>query len=254
MMSALRAHWPEYVMEAGGLAAFMISASAFGVLLEYPGSPVHRSIADPFARRALMGVAMGLTAIAIIYSPLGKRSGAHINPSVTLAFLRLGRIKSSDAVFYVLSQFSGAIVGMLIAWAVFGARLANRPPRFVITAPGMSGVGVAFVAEVAISALLMLAVLTVSGSRFAPYAGLCAGTLVALYITFEAPLSGMSMNPARTLGSALAAGDGRALWIYFIAPPLGMMAAASVYQRIDKGAGCAKLYHPNNVHCIFCEK
>jgi len=254
MMWALGSPWPPPVTEAGGLAAFMISASAFGVLFEHPGSPVHRAIVNPFARRALMGVAMGLTAIAIIYSPLGKRSGAHINPSVTLAFLRLGRIKSSDAVFYVLSQFAGAIVGVLIAWALLGARLANPPPRFVITAPGMSGVGVAFAAEVAISALLMLVVLTVSGSRFAPFAGLCAGTLVALYITFEAPLSGMSMNPARTLGSALAAGDTRALWIYFTAPPLGMLAAASLYRRIAKVPGCAKLYHPNDIHCIFCEE
>ena len=80
MMRALRSHWPQYVMEAGGLAVFMISASTFGVLLEYPGSPGRRSIADPFARRALMGVAMGLTAIALVYSPWGKRSGAHLNP------------------------------------------------------------------------------------------------------------------------------------------------------------------------------
>ena len=254
MMRALRSHWPQYVMEAGGLAVFMISASTFGVLLEYPGSPGRRSIADPFARRALMGVAMGLTAIALVYSPWGKRSGAHLNPSVTLAFLRLGRIKSPDAVFYVLAQFAGAIVGVLIAWALLGARLANPPPRFVLTAPGMRGAAVAFAAEVAISALLMLVVLTVSGSRFAPYTGLFAGALVALYITFEAPLSGMSMNPARTFGSALAAGDTRALWIYFTAPPVGMVAAASLYRRIGNGVGCAKLYHPNDIHCIFCEE
>jgi len=241
-------------MEAGGLAVFMISASAFSVLLEYPGSPGRRFLADPFARRALMGVAMGLTAIALVYSPWGKRSGAHLNPSVTLAFLRLGRIKSSDAVFYVLAQFTGAVVGVLIAWVLLGARLANPPPRFVLTAPGMSGATAAFAAEVAISALLMLVVLTASGSRFAPYTGLFAGALVALYITFEAPLSGMSMNPARTFGSALAAGDTRALWIYFTAPPLGMVAAASLYRRIGKGLGCAKLYHPNDIHCIFCEE
>jgi aquaporin Z len=118
----------------------------------------------------------------------------------------------------------------------------------------MRGAAVAFAAEVAISALLMLVVLTVSGSRFAPYTGLFAGALVALYITFEAPLSGMSMNPARTLGSALAAGDIRALWIYLTAPPLGMVAAASLYRRIGNGVGCAKLYHPNDIHCIFCEE
>jgi len=254
MIGAVRSHWPEYLMEAGGLAAFMISACVFGVLLEHPRSTVYQLLPNPFTRRALMGVAMGMTAIAIIYSPWGKRSGAHINPSVTLAFFRLGRIKSYDALFYVLSQFSGAIAGVLIAWGFLGDRLSEPPPRFVITAPGMQGVGVAFLAEVSISALLMLVVLSVSSSRFAGYAGLCAGALVALYITFEAPLSGMSMNPARTLGSALVAGDTTALWIYFTAPPLGMLAAASLHRHFCKRLGCAKLYHPRHIHCIFCEE
>src|SRR6516162_4081972 len=84
MIHALRTHWPEYLMEAAGLGLFMVSAGLFGTLLEYPQSPVHRAIADPFLRRTLMGVAMGLTAVGIIYSPWGKQSGAHINPATTL--------------------------------------------------------------------------------------------------------------------------------------------------------------------------
>jgi hypothetical protein len=68
----------------------MISAGAFVTLIEYPGSPVQQAIADPDIRRALIGLAMGLTANGIIYSPWGQRSGAHINPSVILTFLRLG--------------------------------------------------------------------------------------------------------------------------------------------------------------------
>jgi aquaporin Z len=92
MREALRVHWPEYLMEAWGLGTFMISAGAFVTLIEYPGSPVQQAIADPDIRRALIGLAMGLTAIGIIYSPWGQRSGAHINPSVTLTFLRLGKV------------------------------------------------------------------------------------------------------------------------------------------------------------------
>ena len=125
----------------------------------------------------------------------------------------------------------------------------------MVTVPGESGVAVALLAEVAITFVLMLTVLFVSNApRLARYTGLFVGGLVFLYITFEAPLSGMSMNPARTFGSALAAGDTRALWIYFTAPPVGMVAAASLYRRIGKGLGCAKLYHPNDIHCIFCEE
>jgi aquaporin Z len=78
---ALRAHWPEYLMEAWGLGTFMVSAGVSTALLEYPGSPVHQAIPNGDLRLVLVGLAMGLTAIAIIYSPWGKQSGAHINPA-----------------------------------------------------------------------------------------------------------------------------------------------------------------------------
>lgn len=97
MKTALTQHWPEYLMEAAELGLFMISAGALGVLLEYPGSPVHQALPSPALRRVLMGLAMGATAIAIIYSPLGKQSGAHFNPSVTLTFFRLGKVRGWDA-------------------------------------------------------------------------------------------------------------------------------------------------------------
>ena len=91
---ALARHWPEYLMEAAGLGLFMLSACLFTVLLEHPGSAAHQALPDPLLRRALIGVAMGLTAVAIIYSPFGKRSGAHLNPSVTFTFWRLGKIEA----------------------------------------------------------------------------------------------------------------------------------------------------------------
>ena len=86
-------HWPEYLMEAGLLGVFMVSACVFGALYEFPLSPVHQAITSGFQRRSLMGMSMGLTAIAIVYSPWGKQSGAHINPSVTFTFFRLGKIE-----------------------------------------------------------------------------------------------------------------------------------------------------------------
>src|SRR6266542_3514850 len=115
MTDALRTHWPEYLMEALELGLFMIAACAFGVLLFHPASPVTQFIPNEVARRALMGVAMGSTAIGIIFSPLGKRSGAHFNPAVTLTYLRLGKVEAWDAAFYILFQFVGGIAGVLIA-------------------------------------------------------------------------------------------------------------------------------------------
>jgi aquaporin Z len=254
MLNALKQHWPEYLTEAAGLGLFMVSACAFGALLEYPGSPVRQAIADPFARRALMGLAMGLTAVAIIYSPWGKQSGAHINPSVTLTFFRLGKIERWDAAFYVIFQFIGGIAGTALAALAIGGALGHPSVNYVATMPGESGVSVAFISEVTITFILMTVILNVSNRmNIARYTGLFAATLVAIYISFEAPLSGMSMNPARTFGSAFVAQAWNALWIYFTAPPLGMLLAAEVYLRL-KGAGgvlCAKLHHHNHKRCIF---
>jgi len=249
-------HWPEYTIEAALLGLFMVSACLFSVLLFYPEWPGARSIPDPFARRVLMGIAMGSTAIALNYSAWGKQSGAHYNPAVTLTFTRLGKVSPWDAAAYMAAQFIGAVLGVMAARSLMQMMLADDQVHFAVTRPGPRGVMTAFAAEVAISFLLMSVVLIATNSRrLAPYTGLLAGILVATFITVEAPLSGMSMNPARTVGSAYWAGDWTALWIYFTAPPLGMLLAAELYLRRHgrEGVFCAKLHHLNDRRCIFCE-
>lgn len=256
MTDALRRHWPEYLMEAALLGAFMISAAAFASLLEFPDSPAYRALPNHMARVALNGVAMGLTAIALVYSPWGSRSGAHFNPALTFAFYRIGRIARPDALWYGAAQFAGSVVGMLVALALVGTPLAHPMVHYVATQPGPTGTTAAFVAEGGISFFLMLTVLIVSNRpSIARWTGVCAGLLVALYITVESPVSGMSMNPARTFGSALIGRTWTGWWIYFTAPPLGMLAAAEAYHRWRgaRGVFCAKLHHPANVRCIFCE-
>ena len=253
-VAALRRHWPEYLIEAAGLGLFMISAGGFGTLLFHPGSPAVRILPDPLARRAVMGTLMGLTSIGLIYSPWGRQSGAHFNPAVTLAFLRLGKVAPWDALFYVTAQVAGALVGVLIVLLVAGSAFAEPPVAFVATVPGSSGVVVALIAETAISMGLMLAVLFVSNTRhLMRLTGVCAGLLVALYITFETPLSGMSMNPARSLASALPADVWQGLWVYFAGPPLGMLLAVELYRRVPGAppVRCAKLDHHTNRRCIF---
>src|SRR5215467_5198860 len=251
--AALRAHWPQYLMEAGLLGAFMVSACLFGVLYESPHSPLRQAITSSFIRRMLMGVSMGLTAIAIIYSPWGKQSGAHSNPSVTFTFFRLGKIKRWDAIFYIAAQFIGSALGVVLIGLLFMKELADPAVRYVVTVPGKYGLFVAFVAEVVITFILMSTILRVSNhARLARYTGICAGLLVALYITVEAPLSGMSMNPARSFGSGLSAGVWTGFWIYLTAPLLGMLSAAEVHLRRSALVKCCKLHHENNKRCIFC--
>lgn len=241
-------------MEAALLGLFMISACAFTVLLEHPASPAHRALPDAFVRRLLMGVAMGATAVAIIHSPWGKRSGAHINPATTLTFLRLGKVEAADAAAYAVAQFSGAFAGCLVAGLVLSGAVRHPAVHFAVTQPGPGGLARAFVAEAVIAFLLMSVVLAVSNDpRTNRFTGLAAGACVALFITFEAPISGMSMNPARTFGSAAAAMRWEHLWIYLAAPPLGMLAAAELRLRVSGGTAvlCAKLHHENSHRCIF---
>jgi aquaporin Z len=249
-----RLHWREYLIEAAGLGIFMLSAAAMATLIEHPASPLRRALPDPFLRRVLMGLAMGLTAASLIYSPWGRRSGAHYNPAVTLTFLRLGKVSRRDAAFYVAAQFAGGVLGIAAAAGVLRPWIADASVNFVATLPGVSGSGVAFAAELGMSFLLMVTVLTVSNhGRLANFTGLAAACLIATFITFEAPLSGMSMNPARTFGPSVVGGMAGGLWLYFVAPPAGMLLAAEVYLRV-KGrlaVRCAKLQHASP--CMFCE-
>jgi aquaporin Z len=252
MTTLLRRNWPEYLIEGWALGTFMLSAAVFTMLIEHPASPVRAAIADGDARRVIAGLCMGLTAVALIYSPWGRRSGAHMNPAVTLTFLRLARTKPGDAAFFVLAQFAGATLAVVAMTALAGSAFTEPPVSAVATVPGPRGAGVAFCAEYALSFGMMLAILAMSDSRFASCTGVVAGTLVAAYISVEAPLSGMSINPARSFASAAPAGMWTHLWIYFVAPPLGMLSAAEVWLAFGRRVGCAKLRHSADARCIHC--
>jgi aquaporin Z len=252
---ALKRHWPEYLMEAAELGVFMIAVVLFVALLEYPASPVHQAIASPALRRVLIGIVIGLAVISIVYSPWGQRTGAHFNPAFTLTFYRLGKVHRWDAVFYIAAQFVGGAAGVWTASALLGNIAAHPAVDYAVTMPGSAGVSAAFLAEMVMAFVLMSVVLIVSNTaHLARYTGLFAGAMVATYISVEAPLSGMSLNPARSVASALPAHVWTALWIYFAAPPLGMLLAAQFYlwRNGAHAVACAKLHHHNDKRCIFC--
>ena len=240
-------------MEAAELGLFMFSACSFSVFIFHPDSLVGQLIPSTWLKRVLMGLAMGSTAVAIIYSPFGKRSGAHFNPAVTLTYLRLGKVEPWDAAFYTLFQFGGGILGVVLAALCFGGSLSDMSVNYAATIPGPAGLIAAFAAENLISFVLMTVILNVSNHcQLSRWTGLFAGALVAIYISIESPISGMSMNPARTFASASVGGVWTALWIYFTAPIIGMLLAAEVYRlTATRSAACAKLHHHNNQRCIF---
>ncbi len=256
---SLRLHWPEYFMEAGESGVYLFSACAFATLLWHPASPMERYVGSDGVRRMLMGLGMGATIIAIVLSPWGKQSGAHFNPAVTFTFYRFKKVALWDAVFYGAAQLLGAVAGVALASVVLQGAPADKAVRYAATLPGIHGEAfyvntIAFVAELAISFILMSAILFASNHEaLAPYTHYFAAILVAVYIAFESPLSGMSTNPARTFGPAVCASYWHALWIYFVAPPLGMLAAAEFFRwaRDGKAPYCAKLHHHNDKRCIF---
>lgn len=231
MIAALKTNWPKYLIEGWALGMFMISATFFAGFFELPHSPARHLVTDPLLRRWLGGCAMGITLIGLVYSGWGRRSGAHMNPAVTLTFLYLKKISRYDAVWYIAAQFTGGALAMLLFGNLFPDFTAAREVNYVQTQPGMAGIAAAFVAEVVISLGMFLTVLYSSNyKKTAPFTGVFAGLLLMLYITVESPLSGTSMNPARSIASAVAAGNFQYQWIFLTAPLIGMLGAGMAWK------------------------
>jgi aquaporin Z len=255
LLGAWREHWPEYVIEGWALGTFMLSASIVVVLLESRQLPLRELIPSPLIRRILVGLAMGLTAFGLIYSRWGRRSGAHMNPAVTLAFLWLGLVRPIDGLFYMLGQTIGGTLGVLAGFLLTAGMLAAPEARWVVTVPGTCGPFVAFGVEFLMAMFLMSVVLRFSRTPILRgFTGCAAALMVVLFITIAAPCSGMSINPARTLASAIPSQVWTAVWVYLLAPPLGMLAAAELHRWQSGGLlrHCAKLYHDNRTRCIHC--
>jgi len=238
MLIALKNHWRAFLMEAAGLAGFVIIASCVTILLEHPDLFVMRSELGyrPLLRRVPLGLVMGAYIAGVVYV-IGERSGAHINPAVTGAFLRLGKITKSDAAFYILAQFTGATLAALVMSVALGELYAHPSIHYVTTVSDNTARGVekAFIAEFIISFVLMFVMLVVISSKhLEKYAPLVTGVLIAFYLIVETPYSGMSLNPARSFGSAFVAGEWRDLWIYFTAPVLAMLSATEVFRMLKR--------------------
>jgi aquaporin Z len=178
-----------------------------------------------------------------------------MNPALTFTYWRLGKIEGRDALFYFAAQFAGGLAGVAACALAIGEWARAPEVRYAATIPGPGyTAAVAFGAELLISFVLMSVVLLASNHRrWASWTGCCCGALVALFISVESPISGMSMNPARTIGSAVPAHVYTALWVYLVAPLAGMLGAAECYVRA-RGAEavlCCKLHHAPGVECIF---
>lgn len=241
-------------MEATELAIFMLCVCSVGTLLYERNSPLNSFAISQVTRSILMGVAISGATYAIIRSPFGRRSGAHFNPALTFAYFGLGRIHRWDALAYIAFQFIGGSTGVFVAHALFGTSLAELPVLYVVTVPGRYGYLFAFLTEFMMSFIVMEVVLIVSNHRrFAKYSPLFVAFVTVFYFAFCTPLSGYSVNPARSFSSALFARMWDGIWIYFLAPGLGMLTAATLFRRVmgNERIYCAKVFHDLRTACPF---
>ncbi|AYA36449.1 aquaporin family protein [Hymenobacter oligotrophus] len=234
-------HWPYYLTEAAGLALFVIGTGLLSIALEHPDSGLHQALAargiGQELRRVPLGVGMGLLVAAITYTPWGQRSGAHLNPAITLAFWQLGKISGTDALWYALAQAVGGFASVWLLKLTLFAYYSHPRIDFGTTQPGPDGPLVAFVAEFVIALVFMLALLAaLHSAQLHKAAGWIGAGLLAAYVIWETPLSGMSLNPLRSLASAVAARDYTGLWLYLVASPAAMWLAAMLFQRLRQAS------------------
>ena len=236
MVENFQRHWQAYLMEAAGLGGFVVGAGLLTVFLEHPDFPVMKSSfggeENAIWRRVPLGILMGAY-IALVVRLFGEKSGAHINPATTWAFLILRKINFVDSVLYVAAQFVGAVAAAQFLTLALGSWFAHEKIGYGVTKPmPPHDSASAFVAEFIILFVLMFVVLIITSSKkLEKYAAVVSGVLIALYLIFNLPFSGMSLNSARSFAAALAANKWEHLWIYFVAPPLAMLLAAEIYTR-----------------------
>jgi aquaporin NIP len=191
------------------------------------------AMVDAFSHGAVghVGIALatGFVVSAMVYA-LGHLSGAHINPAVTLAFWSVRRFPSSEVAPYLAAQCAGATLASLVLLALLGP-----VGRLGATLPAIPA-GKALVVEWLLSFALMFVIMAVATDRRVPdgFAALAVGLSVVFCVLMGGPLTGASMNPARSFGPALVGGFWEHHWVYWVAPTTGMLAAARAYELLRR--------------------
>ena len=252
-LETLRRHWPEYLVEAGFLAIFLLAAGVASSWILSPASPGAGALPDPALRRLIAGAVVGLVLMAMIYSPWGRRSGTHLNPAITLAYLRLGKIGQWDALFYILAQVAGGVAAVAV--------LRSDAPWLGATSPSLLSVSIgpatpwwSLATELVLSGTAMLLILFTSNhARWFRWTGVLVGLLMTAIVASAAPLSDFGMNLARLLAVDAFGDLANVNWLNLLPPLLGMQLAVEAY-RLFTGRSqvlCAKLAHNTHGKCIF---
>lgn len=251
--ASLRRHWPEYGVEALFLGLFVLVAGVVAAWIQAPAAVGLPGSPDIVARRVLGGLVVGLVVTAMIYSPWGRRSGSHLNPAITLAYARLGKIGRWDALFYLVAQVVAglAAVALLRSGVLLPAAVS---PASLSTSLGPNTMWAAFATELVLSASAMLLILFTSNhASWFRFTGVLYALLIMLIVACAAPLSGFGMNLARLLAVDLSGAAAAAAWLNLLPPLIGMQLAVEAWRLFTGRAQplCAKLAHNTHGRCIF---
>lgn len=252
----MKDHLPEYFAEFLGTALMMIIGIGAVCVMFAAATPLRTWIPSDDVRRLLTGIIFAGGATAVVLSPLGQRSGGHLNPAVTLSFWWKGQVQTRDALAYTAAQIAGATFGVFVVAMIGGSHAQSVQLGLTLPGDGYSA-AIAFAAEIVITFLLVyLIIFCVNNQRFATKTPYLAGALVAFLVFVEAPISGTSLNPARSFAPSLLTRTFTDQWLYWLGPPIGALLAVIIFGRLVPPAnrgGCAKLYHTERYRCIFLD-
>ena len=234
--------WRPFLAELIGTALLVLVGLSLVIVMFGTGSPMARLIPGEGLRRLITGFLFGTTGATIALSAVGKESGAHINPVVTMAFWLFRRLDSRVAMIYVLAQLAGAVIGSLplLAWGPMGRSVALGA-----TLPGDGySTQAALLGEI-VTTFTMVSLLAVfiGFRQLRPFTPGIFPLLYAIMVCLEAPISGTSTNPARSLGPAIVSGQWQGWWIYWMGPLIGAFLATLACSLLAKRITVAKLYH-----------
>jgi aquaporin Z len=236
-------HFVEWACELAGTFILLFLGLSVVVVLGSPASSLYGDIHRQGLRLVLIGLAFGLIVAAIALSPLGRRSGAHLNPAVTFGFWLRGHVHHHDLAGYSISQLLGALAAAALLWGVWGnwaRRIDDATTVPTVSAP------VAAAVECGLTAVLIAVVFAfLSSAGSARWTPAALVVLLPILIRIGAPYTGASMNPVRTIAPAIVSGNYRALWAYLVGPPLGAIAAVAALRLLapERKMLTAKLFH-----------
>ncbi len=244
-------HWAEWGCELAGTAILLVGGLSAVTLDFARHSPVAGAVPSVSWRLLLTGVLFASTGALVTVSPLGRRSGAHLNPAVSLAFFLHGHLHRYDLAGYVAAQCGGGMLGAAVVWWAWWP--ASRSVHGGLTTPG-DGVGPwgAVGIEAAMTALLVLVIFAfVSSPATARLTPLAVLVTVAVLVWQFAPFTGTSLNPARSLGPAVVVDRWRFYWVYVLGPLAGAVAAAGLWLAVPRTLQTAKLFHDPAYRSVF---